>query len=132
MPGITGKTKVYVTGGMRTVGGMVRALDSVDGVGIGGPLCDEWFLCKKMLEGKVDGSTIPEIPQTDFWLFLIPGNRNMRLVGTGAEPEEFWRKEVVDRLRASYPGWVANKSTEKELARYKLIDKPYTPLNFKE
>jgi 2,4-dienoyl-CoA reductase-like NADH-dependent reductase (Old Yellow Enzyme family) len=46
VPALTGKTKVYVTGGMRTVGGMVAALDTVDGVGIGRPLCEEWFLCK--------------------------------------------------------------------------------------
>ncbi|KAH8198339.1 hypothetical protein TruAng_007494 [Truncatella angustata] len=130
VPGLTGKTKVYVTGGLRTIGGMVRALDSVDGVGLGRPLCDEWFLCKELLEGKIDGATIPGIPQTDFWLFLMAGNRNMRLVGMGAEPVEFWRKEVVDELRASYPDWVANKSTEKELGRYKLIDEPYIAKTF--
>lgn len=84
---MTGKTKVYVTDGMRTVDGMVRALDSVDGVDVGRPLCDERFLCKEMLKGKIDGSTIPEIPQTDFWLFLMAGNRKMRLIGMGAEPE---------------------------------------------
>ncbi|KAK8054293.1 hypothetical protein PG996_013594 [Apiospora saccharicola] len=127
VPALTGKTKVYVTGGLRTVGGMVAALDSVDGVGLGRPLCDEWYLCKEMLEGKVDGATIPGIPQTDFWLFLMAGNRNMRLVGMGAEPAEFWRDEVVAELRASYPDWVANKSTERELGRYKLIDQAYLP-----
>ncbi|KAI1339733.1 hypothetical protein F5Y15DRAFT_407084 [Xylariaceae sp. FL0016] len=116
VPGLTGKTKVYVTGGLRTVGGMVSALDTVDGVGLGRPLCDEWFLCKDILAGKVDGSLIPQIPQTDFWLFLMAGNRNMRL-------------EVVDGLRANYPEWVKNKSTEKELGRYKLIDEPYLPVD---
>lgn len=128
VPGMTGKTKVYVTGGLRTVGGMVSALDSVDGVGLGRPLCEEWFLCKDILEGKVDGAIIPDIPQTDFWLFLMAGNRQMRLVGMGAEPSELWRKDVVDELRASYPGWVANKSTAQELTRYKIIDKEYVPV----
>ncbi|KAK7968047.1 NADH-dependent flavin oxidoreductase nadA [Apiospora aurea] len=130
VPALTGKTKVYVTGGLRTVGGMVAALDSVDGVGLGRPLCDEWFLCKEILEGKVDGATIPGIPQTDFWLFLMAGNRNMRLVGMGAEPAEFWREDVVAELRAGYPDWVANKSTERELGHYKLIDQAYVPAEF--
>ncbi|RYP16754.1 hypothetical protein DL765_004931 [Monosporascus sp. GIB2] len=128
VPSLTGKTKVYVTGGLRTVGGMVRALDSVDGVGLGRPLCEEWFLCKDILEGKVDGAIIPDIPQTDFWLFLMAGNRQMRLVGMGAEPAELWRKEVVDELRAGYADWVANKSTAKELAHYRVIDEPYVPV----
>lgn len=125
VPGMTGKTKIYVTGGLRTLGGMVEALDSVDGVGLGRPLCDEWFLCKDILEGKVDGSIIPGIPQSDFWLFLMAGNRNMRLVGMGSEPAELWRDEVVEDLRSNYPHWVANKSTVKELGQYKLIDEPF-------
>jgi 2,4-dienoyl-CoA reductase-like NADH-dependent reductase (Old Yellow Enzyme family) len=124
VPALTGKTKVYVTGGMRTVGGMVRALDTVDGVGLGRPLCEEWFLCKDILEGKVDGAIIPDIPQSDFWLFLMAGNRQMRLVGLGAEPMPLWKKEVVDELRAQYSDWVSNKSTENERERYKVFDAP--------
>ncbi|KAJ5087781.1 hypothetical protein N7456_011397 [Penicillium angulare] len=127
VPALTGKTKVYVTGGLRSVSGMVSALNSVDGVGLGRPLCEEWFLCKDILEYRVDGAIVPEIPQTDFWLFLMAGNRQMRLVGLGAEPAEIWKKEVVAELRTSYPNWVAHKSTAKELARYQLIDVDYLP-----
>ncbi|KAI0508956.1 hypothetical protein F5B22DRAFT_638342 [Xylaria bambusicola] len=114
VPSLTGKTKVYVTGGLRTVSGMVEALDSVDGVGLGRPLTNEWFLCKDILEGKVDAAVIPDIPQDNFWLSLMAGNRQMRL-------------EVVDELRSSYNDWVTHKSTDKELARYKRIDKPHAP-----
>ncbi|KAF2181521.1 FMN-linked oxidoreductase [Zopfia rhizophila CBS 207.26] len=126
VPGLT-KTKVYVTGGLRTVGGMVRALDTVDGVGLGRPLCEEWHLCKDILEGKVDGSIVTGIDPGDFWLFLMAGNRQMRLVGMGAEPAQLWRKEVVDKLKAEYKDWAANKSTEKELQRYRAIDAAYIP-----
>ncbi|KAF2228714.1 FMN-linked oxidoreductase [Viridothelium virens] len=124
VPGLT-KTKVYVTGGLRTVGGMVRALDTVDGVGLARPLCEEWHLCKDMLEGKVDGAIVTGIDPGDFWLALMAGNRNIRLVGLGAEPAECWRKGVIDELKATYDEWKSNKSTEKELGRYKLIDEPY-------
>ncbi|KAF2768030.1 FMN-linked oxidoreductase [Teratosphaeria nubilosa] len=52
------KTKVYVTGGFRTAGGMVRAVEdgACDGVGIGRPLGAEPYLCKEILEGKVQGA----------------------------------------------------------------------------
>ncbi|RYC56917.1 hypothetical protein CHU98_g9285 [Xylaria longipes] len=126
VPGLS-KTKVYVTGGLRTVGGMVRALDTVDGVGLGRPLCQEWSLCKDILEGAVDGAVIPDIDPGDFWLFLMAGNRQMRLVSMGAEPSELWKKEVVDELRAGYKDWVTNKSTENERLHYQIIDKPYVP-----
>lgn len=42
------KTKTYVTGGFRTVGAMVHALNIVDGIGLGRPVCQEFDLPKKM------------------------------------------------------------------------------------
>ncbi|KAI1202126.1 hypothetical protein F5X97DRAFT_345984 [Nemania serpens] len=111
VPALT-KTKVFITGGLRTVGGMVRALDTVDGVGLGRPLTDEWHLCKDILEGRVDGAVIPEIDPGEFWLALMAGNRNMRL-------------EVVDQLRAGYKEWTNNKNTENELSYYEEVDAPH-------
>ncbi|KAI1871141.1 hypothetical protein JX265_006181 [Neoarthrinium moseri] len=124
VPGLT-KTKVYVTGGLRTVGGMVRALDTVDGVGLGRPLCEEWSLCKEMLEGTVDGAIITRIDPGDFWLALMAGNRNIRMVGLGQPPLPCWKEEIIEGLKAQYKEWASNKSTVKELGRYRTIDKAY-------
>ena len=33
------RTKVYVTGGYRSVKGMIRAVQEVDGIGLARPLC---------------------------------------------------------------------------------------------
>ncbi|ORY63306.1 uncharacterized protein BCR38DRAFT_344489, partial [Pseudomassariella vexata] len=120
-PGLT-RTKVFVTGGLRTVGGMVCALDTVDGIGLGRPLTDEWHLCKDILEGRVDGAVVPQIDPGEFWLALMAGNRNMRLVGMGLEPAPLWKKEVIDQLRSGYKEWTENKSTEKELGYYEVFD----------
>ncbi|KAI4263817.1 MAG: hypothetical protein L6R35_007329, partial [Caloplaca aegaea] len=46
------QTKTYITGGFKTVGAMVRALDTVDGVGLGRPVCQEPRLCADILAGK--------------------------------------------------------------------------------
>lgn len=59
------KTKVYVTGGFRTTNGMVKALDTVHGIGLGRPVCDEFDLPKKILDGKVDGAIEVLIDQAD-------------------------------------------------------------------
>lgn len=58
------KTKVYVTGGLRTASGMAKAVreGACDGVGIGRPLAAEPFLCKELLEGKVTGAIENFVP----------------------------------------------------------------------
>ena len=46
------KTKTYVTGGFKTVGAMVKALETVDGVGLARPVCQEFRFCSDVLAGK--------------------------------------------------------------------------------
>lgn len=60
------KTKTYVTGGFKTVGAMVKALEVVDGVGLARPVCQEFDLPKKILEGKVVGAKKMLIDENDF------------------------------------------------------------------
>lgn len=59
------KTKVYVTGGFRTTNGMVKALDTVHGVGLGRPVCDEFDLPRKILDGEVYGAIESTLDQGD-------------------------------------------------------------------
>lgn len=60
------KTKAYVTGGFRTVGAMVSALDTVDGIGIGRPAAHEADLPRKIFEDKVSGALQPAYDEDDF------------------------------------------------------------------
>ena len=60
------KTKAYITGGMRTVGAMVKALDSVHGVSLGRPVCHEFDLPNKMLEGQTKGAVNYKLDEQDF------------------------------------------------------------------
>lgn len=50
------KTKVYITGGLRTAAGMVKALEKMDGVGIGRPAAHEIDLPQKILDGVTDAA----------------------------------------------------------------------------
>lgn len=58
------KTKVYVTGGLRSASGMAKAVGegACDGIGIGRPLAAEPFLCKEILEGRVTGAIENLVP----------------------------------------------------------------------
>lgn len=60
------KTKVYVVGGLRTAAAMVKALDSVHGVGLARPVTHEFDLPKKILEGKVKSAIQCKFEETDF------------------------------------------------------------------
>lgn len=117
VPGLT-KTKVYLTGGLRTVGGMIRALETVDGIGLARPLVQEFDFCKRILDGEVTGSPIPKMELGEFWLALMAGNRAIREVGQGKEPLQLWRDEVIQDLRRGYDLWVDNKSSDREYISY--------------
>lgn len=60
------KTKAYVVGGLRTVGAMVKALDSVHGVSLARPVAHEFDLPKKILEDKVQGAIQYKLDEQDF------------------------------------------------------------------
>ena len=64
------KTKVYVTGGLKTVGAMVKALDTVDGVGLARPVCQEPRLCADILSGKINGAIKQGMDEQNFGLTI--------------------------------------------------------------
>jgi 2,4-dienoyl-CoA reductase-like NADH-dependent reductase (Old Yellow Enzyme family) len=65
------KTKVYVTGGLRSAAGMVKALKSVDGIGLGRPAADEPALPQKILDGVVEGAIKPFFDENDTGMGLL-------------------------------------------------------------
>lgn len=96
------KTKVYVTGGLRTSSGMVKALTSgaCDGIGIGRPLAAEPFLCREILSGRVSGAIENFVP--------LPYNTQasgtqLHQIGMGKEmiSDWSWEREVERWMEAN-------------------------------
>jgi 2,4-dienoyl-CoA reductase-like NADH-dependent reductase (Old Yellow Enzyme family) len=91
------KTILYVTGGFRTASGMVGAIRSgaCDGIGIGRPLGAEPYLCKEILESKVNGAIENFVP--------LPKNTQatgsqLHQIGLGHESISDWSdKDEVQR-----------------------------------
>ncbi|KAE8372666.1 hypothetical protein BDV26DRAFT_285756 [Aspergillus bertholletiae] len=65
------QTRIYVTGGLRSIRGMVRALDGVDGIGLARPLCQESHLCSYLLSGRVTSASAIKINMDDFHLTSV-------------------------------------------------------------
>jgi 2,4-dienoyl-CoA reductase-like NADH-dependent reductase (Old Yellow Enzyme family) len=75
------KTKTYVTGGFKTVGAVVKALETVDGVGLARPACQEFHLPKDMLSGKASGVIKQQLDENDFGTTNIAAGTMIRQVG---------------------------------------------------
>lgn len=114
-------TKTYVTGGFKTVGAMVDALNTVDGVGIGRPVCQEFHLATDMLGGRVSGAIDQLIDQDDFGLTNIIAGTQIRQVGKDHEPIDMSRTENVDVFMKDMGSWTA-KMGSGDASVYGYID----------
>lgn len=76
------KTRSYITGGFKTVGAMVKALDTVDGVGLARPVCVEPRLCADILSGNVKGAIKQRLDDNDFGLTNVAAGSQYDILTT--------------------------------------------------
>jgi 2,4-dienoyl-CoA reductase-like NADH-dependent reductase (Old Yellow Enzyme family) len=115
------KTKTYVTGGLRTVPGMTKALESVDGVGLARPVCQEPRLPKDILEGKVASALDQKLDQQNFGLTNVAAGTQIRQVGKDQEPIDLSKQENVDAFNRDMEAWgekMAQNSTKMDMYGY--------------
>jgi 2,4-dienoyl-CoA reductase-like NADH-dependent reductase (Old Yellow Enzyme family) len=80
------KTKVFITGGLRSVGAMVKALDVVDGVGLARPAAEPG-LASEILGGRVTGAVRPREPfDNSSGLGILVAGMQIRMLAEGREP----------------------------------------------
>ena len=99
------KTKTFITGGFKTVGAMVNALKTVDGVGLARPVCQEPRLCADILSGKVEGAIKQRIDDSDFGLTNVAAGSLMRQIGRDEEPIDLSRQEFVEAFFKDVGEW---------------------------
>ncbi|CZT01443.1 probable 12-oxophytodienoate reductase 1 [Rhynchosporium agropyri] len=124
------KTKTYVTGGLKTVGAMVKALDTVDGVGLARPAAQEFALPRDILSGKVNGAIKMKLDDNNFGLTNVAAGTQIRQVGKDQEPIDLSVQENVDAFMKDMETWGKKMGSDKELKEYGYIDlsgagKPY-------
>ncbi|EHK19464.1 uncharacterized protein TRIVIDRAFT_58225 [Trichoderma virens Gv29-8] len=110
------KTKAYITGGLRTTAGMVKALDKMHGVGIGRPAAHEYDLPQKILDSAVDGAIKQLIGEDNFMLTNVAATIQMMIAALGYEPLDLRRpdhdkvlhvaveKHLENRQKGELPG----------------------------
>lgn len=116
-PALT-KTKSYITGGLKTASAMVKALDVVDGVGLGRPAAGEFHLPKDILEGKVQGAVEAKLEADNFGLQNVAAGSQIRQVGRDQEPIDLSKQENVDIFFKDMGTW--GKKMEEDAAKMNM------------
>ena len=108
------KTKIFVTGGFKTVGAMVRALDIVDGAGLARAVCQEFRFCSDVLSGKIKGAIKQRLDESDFGLTSVASGTFMRMVGRDQEPIDLSQEKYEKVYMQSMGHWadLMKKDTE--------------------
>ncbi|KAI1017245.1 hypothetical protein LB505_001945 [Fusarium chuoi] len=90
------KMKIFIAGGLRTVGAMVDALDVVDGVSIGRPAAAEPRLAGDIIEGRVKGAIRPtEMVENDLGMGMGVAGAQFAQIAKGFEPLDASNTQVV-------------------------------------
>ncbi|KAI0400009.1 NADH:flavin oxidoreductase/NADH oxidase [Xylaria palmicola] len=116
------KTKVYVTGGLRTAAAMVEALKTVHGIGLARPVTHEFDLAKKILEGKVNSAVDNGIDEQDFGLSNIAAGTQIRLVGKDKEPLELGRPEHKEAFDKALQQFIKDMANNADGSKYGYMD----------
>ncbi|KAI4867138.1 hypothetical protein F4820DRAFT_414517 [Hypoxylon rubiginosum] len=132
------KTKAIVTGGLRTVGAMVKALNIVQGVGLGRPACHEFDLPKLILAGKVQGAIDSFLDEQNYVITDVAAGAQVRLVARGKAPIDLTDPEIFAAFMKSMEIWVKENTEDRDGKLYGWADifgvefYPYgTPLEVK-
>ncbi|KAI8161917.1 NADH-dependent flavin oxidoreductase [Colletotrichum sp. SAR 10_65] len=116
------KTRVYVTGGLRTVAAMVKALETVHGVGLARPVCNEFDLPKKIIEGKAGSSVKTLLGEDDFGLTNMLAGTQIRLVGKDKEPLDVSQEKYKEVFEKSLQKWAQGMAENSDGSKYGYID----------
>ncbi|OCK80979.1 FMN-linked oxidoreductase [Lepidopterella palustris CBS 459.81] len=116
------ETKTYVTGGFKTVGAMVDALGTIDGIGIARPVCQEPRLCKDILAGKVTGAYKQLFDQDNFGLTNIVAGSQIRQIGRDQEPFDGSDPKNKEAFEKDMGAWMEGMSNDQKFEKYGYVD----------
>jgi 2,4-dienoyl-CoA reductase-like NADH-dependent reductase (Old Yellow Enzyme family) len=116
------KTKTYVTGGFKTVGAMVEALKTVDGVGLARAAAQEFHIARDILDGKVTGAIHSKIDQDNYGLGNVAGGTQIRQVGKDQEPIDLSDEKNVEAFMKDMQAWGQKLGGDRELKEYGFVD----------
>lgn len=116
------KTKTYITGGFKTVGAMVSALNTVDGVGLARPVCQEPRLCSAILKGEVKGAIKQRLDENNFGLTNVAAGSQIRMIGKDQEPIDLSQEANEKAFEKDMGQWADAMSHDSGMYSFGYID----------
>ncbi len=116
------KTKSFITGGFKTVGAMVKALDTVDGVGLARPVCQEPRLCADILAGKVKGAIKQRLDEANFGLTNVAAGSQIRMISKDQEPIDLSKEENEKAFMHDMGDWSEKMAHDTGMYSFGYID----------
>ncbi|ORY69600.1 uncharacterized protein BCR38DRAFT_419545 [Pseudomassariella vexata] len=116
------RTKAYVTGGLRTVSGMVKALDTVHGIGLARPICNEFDLPHKILSGQVQGALDCLLDEQDYLLTDVAAGTQVRIVGKDKAPLDFTQEKYLNVFQEAMQKWMQEKAEDTDGSTFGWVD----------
>jgi hypothetical protein len=101
---------------------MVKALDSVDGIGLGRPLCQEPRLCADILSGQVKGAIKLKLDDNDFGATIGAAGAQLKQVGKDQEPIDLSQQDNVDVLLKDTGLWYEKLGGDSAMELYGHVD----------
>lgn len=121
VPALT-KTKTFITGGFKTVGAMVNALHTVDGVGLARPVCQEPRLCSDILAGKVKGAIKQRLDENNFGITNVAAGSQIRMIGKDQEPIDLSKEENEQAFQKDMGEWSEKMAKDTGMYSFGYID----------
>ncbi|KAL8665254.1 MAG: hypothetical protein Q9168_007749 [Polycauliona sp. 1 TL-2023] len=115
-------TKVYITGGFKTVGAMIDALQTVDGIGLARPVCQEPRLCADILAGKVKGAIKQRLDDQDFGITNVAAGSQIRMMGRDLEPIDLSKEEHEEGFKRDMGDWTSKMAHDTGMYSFGYVD----------
>ncbi|EXK77943.1 oxidoreductase [Fusarium oxysporum f. sp. raphani 54005] len=106
--------KVYTTGGFKTVGGMVDAMKTVDGVGLGKAAGQEPRLPNDLLAGKFTGVVKPVWDENNPGTGLFVTGAQIKRIAQGSEPLDLSDPEQTEGIMNDIQAHFAKLAQDEE------------------
>lgn len=116
------KTKTYITGGFKTVGAMVNALNTVDGVGLARPICQEPRLCSAILKGGVKGAIKQRLDDNNFGLTNVAAGSQIRMIGKDQEPIDLSQEDKEQAFFKDMGDWSETMKHDTGMYSFGYVD----------
>lgn len=123
------RTKTYITGGFKTAGAMVNALETVDGVGLARVVAQEFHLPRDILDGKVTGAIQSRLDENNYGLTNVAAGTQIRQVGKDEKPFDLSDEQSLQEFMGDMYVWGKKLGADREHKLYGYVDltSPSTP-----